>query len=37
MALKNMRKAKREYKKARTVIAGVQKVQIKDRKEPGKG
>jgi hypothetical protein len=37
MARKNMRKARKEFNKVKTVIAGVQKIQIKDKEEPEKG
>jgi hypothetical protein len=37
MARKNMRKVRKEFNKVKTVITGVQKVQIKDKEEPGKG
>ena len=37
MARKSMRKVRKEFNKVKTVIAGVQKVQIKDKEEPEKG
>ena len=36
MVRKNMIKVKGEFDKVKTVIAGVQKVQIKDKEEPVK-